>query len=433
MEFVENIKKDEYENFVKNHKKSHFLQSYAWGEFAEKNKGMKAHYVGLKDKNKIVAASLLLEKKLPKGYSYFYSPRGFVIDFTDKKLLTIYVEKIKEYAKKKKAIFIKIDPDIIYREENNNGEEIKLDYNPKDIFDTLTGLGFKHLGFTKNFETTQPRYTFRIDMNRPYEEIIKNFSKTTTQRIKKAESINTKVRLGKIDDIETFTHLMELTEARKDFVSHDLNYYKSLFEIYNKDNKMDLFLGSVNTKEIIDNYTKELEEVNNKLAAYDDNDKLSTSKQNIKNELVKRKDKLNEYIDEYKQANKEYGDEIILNAHVIMEYGDKAWVLYAGNHNILTNSYSNYKTYNEHIKYCYKNGIKMYDQFGTIGDLSPNNPRFGLHDFKKKFGGDYVEFLGEFDLIINKPMYFAFNKLVPIYRNINRSRAKKKIEDNLKK
>jgi peptidoglycan pentaglycine glycine transferase (the first glycine) len=116
-----------------------------------------------------------------------------------------------------------------------------------------------------------------------------------------------------------------------------------------------------------------------------------------------------------------------------MEYGDKAWVLYAGNHNIITNSYSNYKTYNEHIKYCYDNGIKMYDQFGTIGDLDPNNPRFGLHDFKKKFGGDYVEFIGEFDLITNKAMYFAFNKLVPIYRNMNRSRAKKNIEKNLKK
>ncbi len=433
MEFVENIEKKEYEKFVKGHKKSHFLQSYAWGEFAEKNKGMKAHYVGLKDKNKLVAASLLLEKKLPKGYSYFYSPRGFVIDFTNKKLLTVYVEKIKEFAKKKKAIFIKIDPDIIYRKENNNGEEIPLDYDPKEIFNTLTGLGFKHLGFTKNFETTQPRYTFRIDMNRPYEEIVKNFSKTTTQRIKKAESINTKVRLGTIDDIEAFTHLMELTEARKDFVSHDLDYYKSLFEIYNKDNKMDLFLGSVNTKEIVENYEKELKEVEDKLSNYESDDKLSTSKLNQKNELVKRRDKLKEYIEEYKKANEEYGDEILLNAHVIMEYGDKAWVLYAGNHNILTNSYSNYKTYNEHIKYCYDNGIKMYDQFGTIGDLDPNNPRFGLHDFKKKFGGDYVEFIGEFDLITNKAMYFAFNKLVPIYRNMNRSRAKKNIEKNLKK
>ena len=433
MEFIENIEKNEYEKFVKGHKKSHFLQSYAWGEFSEKAKGMKAHYVGLKDKNKLVAASLLLEKSLPLGYSYLYSPRGFVIDFSNKELLKEYVEKVKEFAKKRKAIFIKIDPDIEYRKENNLGEEIKLDYDPKEIFNNITSLGFKHLGFTKNFETSQPRFTFRIDMNQSLDEITKKFSKTTIQRIKKAESINTKVRLGTIDDIETFSHLMDLTENRKDFVSHDLSYYKTLFEIYNQDNSMDLFLGSVNTKEIVDNYTKELNEVNEKINEFEDDDKLSTTKKNQKNELIKRRDKLNEYIEEYSKARDEYGEEIILNAHVIMEYADKAWVLYAGNHNILMNSYSNYKTYNEHIKYCYEHGIKMYDQFGTIGDLSPDNPRMGLHDFKKKFGGDYVEFIGEFDLITNKFMYFIFNKLVPIYRNRIKNKAKKTIDKNVSK
>jgi peptidoglycan pentaglycine glycine transferase (the first glycine) len=116
-----------------------------------------------------------------------------------------------------------------------------------------------------------------------------------------------------------------------------------------------------------------------------------------------------------------------------MEYGDKAWVLYAGNHNVLTNSYSNYKTYAEHIKYCHENGIKMYDQFGTIGDLTEGNPRLGLHEFKKKFGGDYVEFIGEFDLVIYKVMYMNFTKLVPIYRKAVRKKAKKEIDKNAKK
>ena len=56
---------------------------------------------------------------------------------------------------------------------------------------------------------------------------------------------------------------------------------------------------------------------------------------------------------------KEYGNDITLNAHMIIEYGDKAWVLYAGNHNILTETYANYNTYFEHIKYCKEKGIKL--------------------------------------------------------------------------
>ena len=109
-----------------------------------------------------------------------------------------------------------------------------------------------------------------------------------------------------------------------------------------------------------------------------------------------------------------------------IEYADKAWVLYAGNHNILTDTYTNYETYKDHIKYYYDKKIKTYDQFGTIGDLRKDNPLLGLHEFKKKFGGDYVEFTGEFDCIINKPMYFIFTKLVPIYRNLVKKLAKKK-------
>lgn len=432
MKFIENVDKKKYEKFVKNHKtKSHFLQSYAWGEFAKKSKNLIPHYVGLEDKdNNLVATALLLEKKLPLGYSYFYSPRGFVIDFFDKKLLTEFVKNIKKYAKKKKSIFIKIDPDIIWKKENYLSEEINLEDNPKVIFEYLTNLGFKHLGFTKNFETMQPRYTFRIDMNQSLEEIENKFSKTTKQRINKAEQLETKVRLGTIEDIPTFSHLMDLTENRKDFVSHDLEYYKSLFEIYNKDNKMNLFIGSVNTKEIIETYSKELKEVVKELEILDSTESLSKSAKVKKSELEKRKEKLTEYIDEYNDAKDKYGDEIILNGHVIMEYGDKAWVLYAGNHNILMSSYSNYKTYYEHIKHCHNNNIKIYDQFGTIGDLSKENPRMGLHEFKKKFGGDYVEFIGEFDLVTNKVMYFAFTKLVPFYRKMIRKRAKKEKKEN---
>lgn len=431
MKFIENIEKEKYEKFVKNHKtKSHFLQSYAWGEFSKKCKGYTPYYVGMEnDKGELVATALLLEKKLPMGYSRFYSPRGFVIDFYDKELLTEFVKNIKNFTKKHKGIFIKIDPDIIWRKEDNNGQEIPLEKDPKEIFETLKSLGFKHKGFTKNFETEQPRYTFRIDMNQTLEQIEEKYSKTTKQRINKGEQLGTKVRLGTIDDVKEFSHLMDLTENRKDFVSHDYEYYKNLFEIYNEDNHMDLFIGSINTKEVIEKYNNELKEVEESLVPLAGDD-LSKSNKTKKAELEKRKEKLLEYIKEYQEAQDKYQEEIILNGHVIMEYGDKAWVLYAGNHNILMDSYSNYKVYAEHIKYCYEHGIKMYDQFGTVGDLSKDNPRLGLHEFKKKFGGDYVEFMGEFDLVTKKFMYFVFNKLVPIYRNKVRRKAKKKLKEN---
>lgn len=424
MNFIENIEKERYEEFVKKHPKSHFLQSYAWGEFAKKEKNLTPHYVGLEnDKHQLVAAALLLEKHLPLGYCYLYAPRGYVIDFKDYELLKTFTEEIKKYAKKKKAIFVKIDPDIIYHEENCN-QEVIIEKDDQ-AYQSLKKLGYRHLGFTKNFETMQPRYSFRIDLTKPWEEVEKNFSKTTKQRIKKAEDLLVDVKIGTDKDINTFYQLMILTETRKDFVTHNEKYYQSLYKIWNQDNECNLFLGSVDLDKIIKKQTELKQEITEELTKFD-HENLSKSEKSKKNELEKRKDKLETDIQKYQQAQKEYGTNITLSAHFIIEYGDKAWVLYAGNHNILTDTYTNYKTYEQHIKYYYDKKIKTYDQFGTIGDLRKENPLLGLHEFKKKFGGNYVEFTGEFDLVLNKPMYFVFTKLVPLYRKLIKNIAKKK-------
>lgn len=432
---LKNIEKDKFDKFVENHKtKSHFLQSLSWGEFSKIKKNLTPYYLGLINENDdLVGATLLLEKKLPMNFSYFYAPRGFVVDYKKKELVKTMTKKIVEFIKNKKAIFLKIDPDIIRKSINYKGEEIKnKDYD--EIFNTLKEAGFKHQGYTKNFETMQPRYTFRIDLTQSLDEIEEHFSKTTKQRIAKALKLETEVTIGTQSDIKEFYHLMTLTESRKDFISYDEDYYETLYEIFNgnETSKATLFLGKVHIIKTIKALEKNLKTINNQISILPI-DNLSKSAKAKLTELTKQKENIQKEIEKYKEYKKEYGNELTLSAHMIIEYGDKAWVLYAGNHNILSETYANYNTYFEHIKYCKNKGLKIYDQFGTIGDLSKNNPRLGLHEFKKKFGGDYVEFMGEWDYITNYPMYLVFTKLVPIYRSIVRNKSKKELKNEISK
>jgi peptidoglycan pentaglycine glycine transferase (the first glycine) len=430
-----NIEKDKFDKYVSSHKtKSHFLQSLSWGELAKAKKNLTPYYMGLVNENdELVGATLLLQKHLPMGYSYFYAPRGFVIDYKKKELVREMTKKIVEFAKSKKAIFVKIDPDLIKTRFNYLNEETP---NPdfEELFNTLKSVGFKHLGFTKNFETMQPRYTFRIDLNQTIEEIESKFSKTTKQRIQKSKKLDTEVTIGTKDDIHEFYHLMTLTENRKDFVSYQEDYYETLYEIFNnnKNSHATLFLGKVHMDKTIAALERNLKEINDQISILPI-DNLSKSAKAKLAELTRQKENITNDINKYKDYKKEYGDTVTLSAHMIIEYGDKAWVLYAGNHNILSETYVNYNTYFEHIKYCKEKGIKIYDQFGTIGDLSESNPRLGLHEFKKKFGGDYVEFIGEFDYVTNKFMYFVFTKLVPIYRKIIRKKSMKNLHNEIKK
>ena len=433
---LKNVSKEEFDKYVNNHPtKSHFLQSLSWGEFSKAKKGLTPYYLGLvNEKDEMVAATLLLQKLLPMNLCYFYAPRGFVLDFKKQELVREMTKKVVEFAKEKKAIFVKIDPDLIIKKYNYNDEEQEVNIDVDETFKLLKSCGFKHQGFTKNFETMQPRYTFRIDLNQSIEDIESHFSKTTKQRIAKSQKLDTEVVIGTKEDLKEFYHLMTLTENRKDFISYNEDYYETLYEIFNgnKNSKATLFLGKVHIDKTIKALEANLKRVNDQISLLPI-DNLSKSSKAKLTELNKQKDNIKNDIKKYKEYKKEYGNDITLSAHMIIEYGDKAWVLYAGNHNVMSETYVNYNTYYEHLKYCKEKGIKIYDQFGTIGDISKDNPRIGLHEFKKKFGGDYVEFIGEFDYITNKLMYFVFTKLVPIYRSIVRKKSKKELKHEIEK
>lgn len=433
---LKTIDKEEYDNYVRNHQyKSHFLQSLSWGEFAKVKKNLTPYYLGLTtEDNQLVAATLLLEKHLPMNMCYLYAPRGFVIDFNKKELLKTMTKKVVEFAKTRKAIFVKMDPDIIRKSYDYQNEEQELGYDPEVIFDNIKKAGFKHLGFTKNFETSQPRYSFRINLEQSMEDIENHLSKTTKQRIAKSEKLETEVVIGTKKDIKEFYHLMTLTESRKDFISYNEDYYETLYEIFNgnKNSKATLLLGKINFNKTIKSLEKNLKRIVDQISILPI-DNLSKSAKTKLEELRKQKENTQSEINKYKDYAKQYGNEITLSAHMIIEYGDKAWVLYAGNHNILSETYVNYHTYYEHLRYCKARGLRIYDQFGTIGDLRDDNPLMGLHEFKRKFGGDYVEFLGEWDYVINPVMYFVFTKLVPIYRNIIKKRSKKALKEELEK
>ena len=138
MKFVENISKKEYTEFYNKFKDSHFLQSTAWGQAMEETRGKKTIYVGLKDENdNLVATALLLKKEMPLGLCYYYCSRGYLVDFKDHKLVKLFTEEIKKYLKKTNAIYIKINPELMYQEIDDNGEKVEGGENNYDVFNNL--------------------------------------------------------------------------------------------------------------------------------------------------------------------------------------------------------------------------------------------------------------------------------------------------------
>ena len=416
MKFIENVEKKEYEKFVENHKsKSHFLQSYDWGQFSKDNKNVTPYYVGLvDDKNKLVATARLLQRKMQMNYSYFYCPRGFVCDYNNKELIKEFTEGIKEFAKKKKVIFLKIDPDVKLQTLDLDGNKIDGVDN-HELVDYLKKLGFKHLGFNKAFEHNQPRYTFRLDLTQGLESIKNNFHSTTKKVINKGNPYELEVFKNDEKYIDDFYKTMQATADRENISIYSKNYYLNFYKELHKNNHSDIYIVYLNKK-------KTLDVLNNNLKETKQNQENLTS-DNKKKELQNQIEKLEKLINEIKEVKE---DRIPLSSIITAKYGDKVWTIHGGNHSMLRSMNSNYLIYYEIIKDAVEEGYKTIDFFGTSYNPSQDDPEYGIWLFKKRLGGEYTEFIGEFDYIYKKFIYKMFNLLVPIHRKLAKKKEKKK-------
>lgn len=423
------LDKDTYDNFVKNHKtKSHFLQSYCWGVFSKKEKNLNPYYLGIVNEQKeVVGAALLLQKMLPLGFCYFYVPRGYVIDYKNMDLVQDMTIKIHEFAKKKKAIFVKIDPDVSLHKLDNDGHIQEDAENNYQLVDFLKKIGYRHRGFNKNFEGSEPRYTFRLNLTQSMEDIEKNFHPTTRKIIHRGNPFNLVCYKNADAKIEDFYLTMIETAKREQVVYHDLNYYKTFYELLHKNNQADLYVVEANIKELKKLYKDKIDDAQKQLSLLEEKD---TSKSKNKIEELKAQQIKNEK--EYQEICKIKDKKIILSSILTAKYGNKVWTVHGGNHTLLRFLNANYFIYYTIIKDAKEEGYEYIDFFGTTGNPTKDNPIYGIHLFKKRLGGEYLEFIGEFDYVIKPFMYFLFQKLVPCYRNIIKKRSKKELNDEVK-
>lgn len=405
MKFVENILEKEYVKFEEKHAKAHFLQSYSWGQFAIVGKKTTPRYVGLKDKaGNLLCAALFLEKKLPLGYKYIYSPRGFVIDFNNKKLLKKFTLELKEYMKKNKIIYIKIDPDIKYQTIDENAEKT-LGENNYPIYKNLLNLGYIHKGFNRLYEGNQPRYTFRINLKKKtQEDLDKLFNKSFMKSVKR--SFNYDLEITHEECVDEFYKLIQFNSEKDGFSSYSKEYYEEFTKQFSKYKNVKYFNAYIYPQKIINKLNNELDELEKKL----ETDKKHTA--DIKNQIERLKKEQGIFKD-----LKE--DKILVCSLICVYTKKKAWSLYIGNNDLGNFTFAVSRCYYDSIIDALNNKYEFYDLFGTVGDPNTEYKNLAkLHDFKRKFGDEYIEFIGEFDLVSNKLLYRLLPILLKIYRKI---------------
>ncbi|MDI6709249.1 MAG: peptidoglycan bridge formation glycyltransferase FemA/FemB family protein [Bacillota bacterium] len=332
--------RERFDAFVAGHAKGHILQSWAWGA-VKAGTGWRAHRLVLEDDDGgIRGAVSILERELPVvKRPIFYSPRGPVVDFGDAEAFAALCRAVRELAEKRGAVFWKIDPDL-------PAEPATAAF--------LLDQGFRELARGPNFEGVQPRFVFRLSLERELDGIFASFSSKTRYNIRLAGRRGVTVRTGTAEDLPAFYALLRETAERDRFLIRGAGYFDLIW------------------RHIIERGYGRL------------------------------------FIADYQ------GEPIA--ATLAFTIGDKAWYIYGASGNRHRDAMPNYALQWAMICWAKELGCRMYDFRGVSGDLNPDNPLYGLYRFKKGFNGDFVEFVGEFDYVFAPVIYNLWQWGEPRYR-----------------
>lgn len=429
------LNKKDFKNFADKHPQITFHQTEEWANLKKVN-NWQAHYIGLEnDNDEIVAGAMILSKTLPIiKKKMFYSPRGFLIDYNDKKLLETFTNELKKYIKKEQGIFVKIDPFVEYQEHDNDGNIVKDGYNNKSAVENLKQLGYKFFGFNLMQDTLQPRWMHVIETkNRTLDDVMKDMESKTRQILRKNERCGITTREITRDELPIFKDIMKHTSDRREFVDRPLSYYEAMWDNLHDSGILKILIAEIDFNIYEKNTIEEKEETEKSLkeriykkdkGILKMNEKKFNSSNKQDEETIKR---LEKQLEKIKELKEEYGDKEILGGILFLIYGNEVLSLHGGSHAKLMQFQSAYTIHFEGVKMAVEGNYNRYNFYGITGDFRKENPLYGLYLFKKSFGGHVVELIGEYDLIISKFWYNTYNIAFNLYHKL------KNIKSSLKK
>lgn len=210
---------------------SHFLQSWAWGEF-QKNLGNKVWRFAVEHNGEIINQLQIIKLALGLGWSLLYAPKGNLINKSisaaeQQASGRLLLQEVKRVAKDELVILFRIDPHVA-------------------TGDKMISALYKSWRFNVSAKEIQPQHSLILPLSQPAQTLLANMKQKTRYNINLANKKGVTVKLAtELKDIEKFVTLTRQTAQRDGFKAHGAKYYITQFKTLAPKGMQDLFLAYV--------------------------------------------------------------------------------------------------------------------------------------------------------------------------------------------
>ncbi len=405
------IKIDEkrFDDFVMNCPYKSYYQSSFYGRVMN-NLGLKDEYYGFDDGGRLIGVTLVLVKPIFMNFKYGYCPRGIIMDYTQTRDINLITKELKSALMKEYFLMIKMDPLVVTSIRDKKGNIKSQNTSLPTLMKVMESASYNHCGFNLMFEAVKPRFEAELNIDVPATTMFKNLSKQTRNKLRKATKYGLTVYKDNNYEFDKYFHLI------KDR-GFNLNYYKELKT--NFGDNLEIYYAKLNTKVYVEN-SKRLYEKETEINDYLTNVIQSRGYKGKKiNSILSKKMESDKLLSAYKSYMvvatdllRQFPEGLIVGVTVALKFADKIYLISEGHDHKYNNLCATYLTKWKIIEKYAQTEIKIFNMGGISGKFDPEQNKYkGLNEMKFGYGCQAVEYVGEFNLIINNPMYSIYKGL----------------------
>lgn len=418
---VVTIDTNTFDEFSKNHIYSNFYQTSAYGSLMSKF-GVKELYLGFMDETTLVGVTLVIHKPVCLGFKYAYAPYGVLIDFTNSNLVISAFKALKSYLFKERFLLFKMDPNIVISTRNKKGEIVWENENKLLIMNNLKSAGLYHCGFNNYFESVKPRWHAILDIKKDVNRLFTNLDKRTRNKLRRATKFGVEVYKDNANDVE------KIYEFIKASGRYSLKYYQEFAKSMGEN--FEVYFAKLNTALYVENsrraYEKEME-INEYLNQIIQSDGYKGKNMN---KILNKKMESDKLLGAYKgylvhstEALKNNPEGLIIGGAIVIRHKNKIQLLIEGFNREYSKLCPSYLIKWKIIEKYANSEINEFDFNAISGKFGKTENKFsGLNEAKLSYNTKPTEYIGEFNLITNAPMYSLYKNLSPDNNMKNQSK-----------